>query len=57
MEIIASATSTAFGADLAASVASTLGNVWALAFIAIGIPLAFYIVKQVMGLFPKSRGR
>lgn len=55
MEIIASATSTSFGTDLAAAVASTVANVWTLAFIAIGLPLGFWVIHQVMGLFPKTR--
>jgi len=39
------------------SSASTLFNdLWVLIAVAIGIPLAFYIIKRVIGLMPKGQG-
>lgn len=55
MEIIPTAIATGLPADLAAAVASTSTNLWALAVIAISLPLTFYVIKRVMGLFPKTK--
>lgn len=32
-------------------------DLWALIALAIGIPLAFYIIRSAIGLLPKGRGR
>jgi hypothetical protein len=44
-----------------ASVASNSGDVftdiWPFLAFAAGIPLAFYLVKQIIGLFPKAHAK
>jgi len=40
-------------ADLTAQVGGIITSVWVLVAIAIGIPLAFYILRKVIGLIPK----
>jgi len=42
-------------ADLLASVSALIGDTWVLVALAIAIPLFFYVVKRLMGLFPKGR--
>jgi hypothetical protein len=32
-------------------------DLWVLVAIAIGIPLAFYVIRSAIGLLPKGRGR
>ncbi|MHA1297367.1 MAG: hypothetical protein ACTSPH_12270 [Promethearchaeota archaeon] len=46
--IPASATS-----DLLASVSGLISDFWVLIALAISIPLFFYVVKKIAGLFPK----
>jgi hypothetical protein len=43
--------------DLFASVGTLVTDLWVLIAVAIGVPLAFYIIKQVIALVPKSRAR
>jgi hypothetical protein len=43
--------------DLFSSVGTLVTDLWVLIAVAIGVPLAFYIIRQVIGLVPKSRGR
>jgi hypothetical protein len=43
--------------ELFGTVGTLTTDLWALIAIAIGVPLAFYIIKQVIGLVPKARGR
>lgn len=57
MELIASGTVTTLLAGVGTAVASTGDTLWAIAAVAVAIPLAFYVIHRVMGLFPKSRGR
>ena len=40
-------------ADLTAQVGGIISSTWVLVAIAIGIPLAFYILRKVIGLIPK----
>jgi hypothetical protein len=42
--------------DLFASVGTLTTDLWVLIAVAIGVPLAFYIIRQVIGLLPKARG-
>ena len=39
--------------DLTANAGGVITSVWVLVAIAIGIPLAFYILRKVIGLLPK----
>ena len=55
MEIISSTTIATVGADLSANVINSVGSVWVVALLALSIPLAFYIIKRIIGLFPKGR--
>jgi hypothetical protein len=43
--------------DVFAAVGTLTTDLWVLLAIAMGVPLAFYIIKQVIALVPKSRGR
>lgn len=56
MELIASGTVTTLLAGVASAVGDTGTNLWLIAAVAVSIPLAFYVIHQVMGLFPKTRG-
>jgi hypothetical protein len=44
-------------ADLLAYVGTLFSDVWVLVALAIGIPLAFYIISRVIGLFSHRTGR
>jgi hypothetical protein len=57
MELISSTTVNAAAAALAVNVQSTVDSVWILVLIALSIPLGFYIIHRVIGLFPGHRGR
>jgi divalent metal cation (Fe/Co/Zn/Cd) transporter len=48
---------TASSTDLFASVGVFVGDLWPLLAVAMGVPLAFYIIKQVIALVPKGRSR
>jgi len=48
---------TSTASDLLAYAGDLFNDLWVLIAIAIGIPLAFYVIKQVIGLMPKGRGR
>lgn len=41
--------------DLTASVGELATDLWPVIAIAIGIPLAFYVIKRLIGLMPKGR--
>jgi hypothetical protein len=55
MDLVSSSTLTSVASDLSANVVSSIDSVWVVALLAVSIPLAFYIIKRVIGLFPKSR--
>lgn len=57
MELIASGTVTTLLANVASGVTSTGANLWVIVALAVSIPLTFYVIHAVMGLFPKSRAR
>lgn len=57
MELIASGTVTTLLANVASGVTSTGANLWVIVALAVSIPLTFYVIHAVMGLFPKARGR
>lgn len=46
---------TSTATDLSANVSDTIAGsgLWALGVIVIAIPLTFYVIKKVVGLFPK----
>lgn len=41
--------------EIASTTQATIAPLWDLAVIFISIPLAFYVIKRVMHLFPKGR--
>ena len=43
--------------DLLASAGTLVTDLWLIIALAIGVPLAFYIIRQVIGLAPKGRAR
>jgi hypothetical protein len=57
MELIASGTVTTLLASVASGVTDTGATLWAIVALAVAIPLTFYVIHQVMGLFPKSRAK
>lgn len=42
-------------AGLSAAAASSLGNLWAVLLIALSIPFSFYIIDQIIGMFPRLK--
>lgn len=40
-------------ADLTANISTLTSDLWVVIALVIGIPLAFYVIKKVIGLFPK----
>lgn len=59
MQILPTASSSvsALLADVGAVAQPTITNVYGLVIIALAIPLAFYLVHQVLGLMPGRRSR
>ena len=49
--VLPSASST----DLLANVGTLFTDLWVIIALAIGIPLAFYVIKRVIALVPKGR--
>lgn len=43
-------------ADLTAYIGYLFNDTWALIALAVGIPLAFYVIKRVIALVPKGAG-
>jgi len=40
-------------ADVTANIGTLVGDLWVVIALVVGIPLAFYVIKKVIGLFPK----
>lgn len=40
-------------ADLTENISTLTSDLWVVIALVIGIPLAFYVIKKVIGLFPK----
>jgi hypothetical protein len=57
MELIASGTVTTLLANVSSGVTSTGANLWVIAALAVSIPLTFYVIKKVVGLFPGTGKR
>ena len=55
MELISSTTLTTVAADLSANVVDSIDSVWVVALLALSLSVAFWIIKRVIGLFPKGR--
>jgi hypothetical protein len=43
--------------DVFAAVGTLTTDLWVLIAVAIGVPLAFYVIRSLIGLMPKGRGR
>jgi len=39
--------------DVTAQIGTLVSDLWVVIALVVGIPLAFYIIKKVIGLFPK----
>jgi hypothetical protein len=46
---------TASSSDLFASLGTLTTDLWVLIAVALGVPLAFYIIRRVIALMPKGR--
>jgi hypothetical protein len=46
---------TASSSDLTAFAGSLFTDLWVLIAVAVGIPLAFYVIRKVIALVPKGR--
>lgn len=57
MDFISAGTVSGAAAALGANVTTNVDSVWPLALLAVSIPVAFYILHRIIGLFPKSGGR
>jgi len=55
MQIVSSTTLATLATDLSANVVDSIDSVWVVALLALSVPLAFYIIRRVIGLFPKGR--
>lgn len=40
-------------ADVTANISTLTSDLWVVIALVIGVPLAFYVIKKVIGLFPK----
>lgn len=40
-------------ADVTANIGTIVTDLWVVVALVVGIPLAFYVIKKVIGLFPK----
>jgi len=39
--------------DISSSVANTIDNLWSIIILMVSIPLAFYILRKILAMFPK----
>ena len=46
---------TGTAAALGSNVTAGVSNLWPLLLIIVGIPLTFYVLKRIIGLFPKVK--
>jgi hypothetical protein len=47
---------TTAAADVLEATGTLSADLWVLIALAIGVPLAFYVIRGMIGLMPKSRG-
>lgn len=57
MDLISSATSSSLVASVGTAVQQTGANLWTIVAVAVAIPLTFYVIHRIIGLFPSTRGR
>jgi len=57
MDLISLATSTDLVASVGTAVQQTGTNLWVIVASAVAIPLTFYVIHRIIGLFPSTRGR
>ncbi len=55
MQLLSASSSAAAIGALGTDVSSSIDSVFYLLILAAAIPLAFYVIHQVIGLFPKGR--
>ena len=56
MELLSSTSSQNFASALTSNTGAGVTSLITVVALAVGIPLAFYVIKGIMGLFPKHRG-
>ncbi len=57
MELISSSTVTDLIANVSSGVTTTGANLWVIVALAVSIPLTFYVIGKVIGLFPGTSKR
>lgn len=57
MQLISSSTGLTAAATIATGTMTSFDSIWVFGGLAIAIPLAFYVLHRVIGLFPKAGGR
>jgi hypothetical protein len=57
MELVASTSVSDLVANVQSSTTTGVTSVLVIAALAVSIPLAFYVIHQVIALFPKTRSR
>lgn len=55
MDIFASTSASALTGAVGTNVGTTTASLWPVVAFVVAVPFAFYIIKQVIGLIPKSR--
>jgi hypothetical protein len=55
MELISTGTTTTLLASVGTAVGTTASSLWAIVAVAVALPLTFWAIHKVKGLFPKSR--
>jgi len=57
MELIAPADVTTLLGNVSTGITTTGASLWAVVAVAVAIPLTFYVIHKIMGLFPSVKGR
>jgi len=55
MDILASSTADSLVSSILTTVGDLFTDFWVIIAIAVGIPLAFYVIRRVIALMPKGR--
>jgi hypothetical protein len=41
--------------DITASIGTMVTDLWLVIALVVGLPLAFYVIRRIIGLFPKAK--
>lgn len=55
MDIFASTSASTLLGAVSSAAGTTIGSLWPVVAFAVAVPFAFYIVKQVISIIPKSK--